>query len=103
VHELARGRIDRGRCRREFLERFSDSRMAQDYLRIYRRLAHGAVPAHAHPAGRLDGSALRAPQSPISSPSSPSPPSLPAHGRGQRAFRDHRGHVGTDHGRDPFV
>jgi glycosyltransferase involved in cell wall biosynthesis len=35
--------ISRKRCRDIFEERFSASRMAQDYLRIYRRLLHGGA------------------------------------------------------------
>jgi glycosyltransferase involved in cell wall biosynthesis len=35
--------ISRTRCREVFEERFSVSRMAQDYLRIYRRLLHGGA------------------------------------------------------------
>jgi glycosyltransferase involved in cell wall biosynthesis len=35
--------ISRLRCREVFAERFSVSRMAQDYLRIYRRLLHGGA------------------------------------------------------------
>src|SRR5262249_31904509 len=32
------GRIDRVRCRAEFEKRFTDRRMAEDYLKLYRRL-----------------------------------------------------------------
>jgi glycosyltransferase involved in cell wall biosynthesis len=35
--------ISRTRCRQVFEERFSASRMAQDYLRIYRRLLAGGT------------------------------------------------------------
>ncbi len=33
--------ISRARCRQVFEERFSASRMAQDYLRIYKKLLGG--------------------------------------------------------------
>ena len=34
------GQIDRGRCRQEFETRFTDRRMAQDYVKIYDHLRH---------------------------------------------------------------
>ena len=36
------GEIDRADCRREFEARFSDRRMAQDYIKIYKNLCHRA-------------------------------------------------------------
>ena len=39
------GEIDRGRCRREFEQRFSARRMAGDYLAVYRTLAESAAPS----------------------------------------------------------
>ncbi|HET9018518.1 MAG TPA: glycosyltransferase family 4 protein [Acetobacteraceae bacterium] len=38
-------RLDRGAIRRRFEERWSARRMAEDYLDLYRRLAHAARPA----------------------------------------------------------
>jgi glycosyltransferase involved in cell wall biosynthesis len=35
--------LSRARCRQVFEERFSASRMAQDYLRIYRRFLEGGT------------------------------------------------------------
>jgi hypothetical protein len=48
--------LDRGRVRRQFERRFSASRMAHDYLRIYRRLTVGrerSVPREAGHRGAL--------------------------------------------------
>jgi glycosyltransferase involved in cell wall biosynthesis len=51
------GDLDRRRIRAEFERRFSATRMAEDYLALYRRLARGArmplraVPATADAAG----------------------------------------------------
>src|SRR5262249_19079501 len=45
------GRLNRRACRAAFEERFDASRMAQDYLAVYRRLAHaGADEADHEPA-----------------------------------------------------
>jgi len=41
------GQIDRARCRQEFETRFTDRRMAQDYLKIYKHLHHHHARAEA--------------------------------------------------------
>jgi glycosyltransferase involved in cell wall biosynthesis len=48
------GELDRKRCRNRFLERFTASRMAGDYVRILERLAAGAPAAVNLAAGRQE-------------------------------------------------
>jgi glycosyltransferase involved in cell wall biosynthesis len=45
-------RIDRAGCRRYFEERFTDRRMAEDYLAVYQHLIRGEVGAHGHYSAR---------------------------------------------------
>jgi glycosyltransferase involved in cell wall biosynthesis len=80
VHEVVRGRIDRRCCRQVFCERFTDARMARDYLRIYQRLAGDSRAQPGRGAGGDAAYPLRGP-SPI-----------------DRSLR-----TGTDHGRHPRV
>ena len=48
---LAIDRLDRAACRRRFEERFTDARMASDYIRVYRQLLQGrAAGRHAEAA-----------------------------------------------------
>jgi len=43
------GDLDRALCRRDFEERFTASRMARDYLRVYRRLVEASGRSSAPP------------------------------------------------------
>ena len=47
------GKIDRRKCREYFEQRFTSTRMAEDYLAIYERLLKGQSSPIARPEGAL--------------------------------------------------
>ena len=58
VQAVARiGDIDRAQCRRAFEARFTATRMADDYLRVYERLIAGTGMRAAVPASDSDADA----------------------------------------------
>jgi glycosyltransferase involved in cell wall biosynthesis len=61
VHRI--GELDRGKCRQSFEQRFSDSRMARDYLVIYERLIKGEAPPLTMSEGDLSWMKLESPSS----------------------------------------
>jgi glycosyltransferase involved in cell wall biosynthesis len=58
------GWLDRATCRQVFEQRFDASRMAQDYVKIYRRLVHGRAEAARPVSGSHERLAFSMKQSP---------------------------------------